>query len=108
MRMFILSFCYSRSFRRSSNMSCRSKLLTYVTLLLQLGTSILAITAMVTNYWGVVPSESIHFGLTSYCDKYEKCTSGTLIGAGKEVTPFIFSILVLLGNCLDSLPNKYE
>ncbi|XP_066465468.1 claudin domain-containing protein 2-like [Eleutherodactylus coqui] len=70
-----------RSLRRSSDMSWKSKLLTYVILLLQLGTSILAIVAMVTNYWGTIPSVSAHFGLHRLCDNQERCSSVVFPGA---------------------------
>ncbi|XP_069596978.1 uncharacterized protein [Ranitomeya imitator] len=79
-------------------MSWQSKLLTYVVILLLIGTSVLAITAMVSSYWGRVPSQSLHFGLTIICDDNETCSSRTLIGADDVlnllITAFIFSAVL--------------
>ncbi|XP_056398854.1 uncharacterized protein LOC130293783 isoform X2 [Hyla sarda] len=68
-------------FSRTSGMPSRSKLLTYVVLLLQMGSSIFAITAILTNHWGVIPSQSTHFGLSTLCDRFEACASVVIIGA---------------------------
>ncbi|XP_077113448.1 uncharacterized protein LOC143768690 [Ranitomeya variabilis] len=79
-------------------MSWQSKLLTYVVILLLFGTSVLAITAVVSSYWGRVPSQSLHFGLTIICDDNETCFSGTLIGTDDVlnllITAFIFSAVL--------------
>ncbi|XP_063800055.1 protein NKG7-like [Pseudophryne corroboree] len=65
---------------------------------LQQCTNVLAITALVTDYWGVIPSTSGNFGLFRYCDKVKECLSIPVTGdvINLLIAMFIIGIIVLL------------
>ncbi|KAG8541686.1 hypothetical protein GDO81_028451 [Engystomops pustulosus] len=76
-------------------MAWQMKLLTYVVLLLQMGSGILAMVAFFSDYWGVVPAIPAHFGLTRICTERSGCDLITVSGAGSVF--FLLLVAFLLG-----------
>ncbi|XP_031761739.1 uncharacterized protein LOC116412203 [Xenopus tropicalis] len=67
-------------------------------LLLVMGSSFLALTAMITDYWATIPSKSLHMGLFRICDQHKSCNS--LVGTDNPknllIAVFVIGMFFLL------------
>ncbi|XP_041425656.1 lens fiber membrane intrinsic protein-like isoform X1 [Xenopus laevis] len=70
-----------------------------IILLLILGSSLLALIAMITDYWAIIPSTSQHMGLFRICNKHKTCYSLLGTDSPKYLLISVFVIGMLLLPC---------